>query len=75
MDLMPDDFKFIDVPSDGDCFYHSVLEYSTLLGRFNGVQELRQYLKNAVEYLYYKDYVLQFLFPIKEKMLHCGAQT
>ena len=25
-----DDFKFMDVPGDGDCFYHSVLEYSSI---------------------------------------------
>ena len=25
-----DDFKFIDVPGDGDCFYHSVLNYGSL---------------------------------------------
>ena len=25
-----DDFKLIDVPGDGDCFFHSVLEYDNI---------------------------------------------
>ena len=29
--------KFIDVPYDGDCFYHSVLEHNNLSEIFNGV--------------------------------------
>ena len=57
-----DYFKFIDVPGDGDCFYHSVLNYDSLHRRFNGVLELRQYMRNVVEYMYYNDHVLQYLF-------------
>ena len=62
-----DEFKFIDMPSDGDYFYHSVMNYGSLHGRFNDVQELKQYLKSSVEYLYYNDHVLQYLFSNKRK--------
>ena len=72
-----DDFKFIDVPGDGDCFYHSVLNYGSLQRRFNGVWELRQYLKNTVEYLYNNDNELQYLFSKERKdvTLWCSTIT
>ena len=45
-----DHFKFIDVPGDGDCFYHSVLKCFNVFRRFNSVQEIRNYLKDMVNY-------------------------
>ena len=62
-----DDFKFIDVPGDGDCFYHSVLKYGSIQDKFNGVQELRQYMRDIIAYLYYNDGVLRFLFSYERQ--------
>ena len=56
------DFKFIDVPGDGDCFYHSVLKYDNMQDKFNGVHELRQYMRDTISYLYCNDGVLRSLF-------------
>ena len=70
-----DYFKFIDVPGDGDCFYHSVLNYDSLHRRFNGVLELRQYMRNVVEYMYYNDHVLQYLFSKERTDLTLWCST
>jgi hypothetical protein len=35
-------FRFVDVPGDGDCFYHSVLRDYELEKRFDDVQSLRE---------------------------------
>ena len=37
MTFSGDSYKFIDVPGDGDCFYHSVLNDDMLRRRFNDV--------------------------------------
>ena len=70
-----DDYKFIDVPGDGDCFYHSVLNYDPLRRRFNGVWELRQYMRNAVEHLYYNDHALRYLFSKERKDVTLWCST
>ena len=69
--------KFIDVPGDGDCFYHSVLKYNNLSETFNGVHHLRHYLQDTVSQLYYNDPLLQRLF-FKERqdiLLWCSKIT
>ena len=69
--------KFIDVPGDGDCFYHSVLKYNNLSETFNGVHHLRHYLRDTVSQLYYNDPLLQRLF-FKERQdfsLWCSKIT
>ena len=38
-------FRFVDVPGDGDCFYHSVLRDYELGKRFDDVQSLREFLR------------------------------
>ena len=70
-----DYFQFIDVPGDEDYFYHSVLEYSSLRGRFNCVQELKQYCKMQLNIYTTTITCYKVYSPMKEKMLHCGAQT
>ena len=55
-------FNISDVPSDGDCFSHSILKYHTLSEKFNVVQYIRIYLKEMVNYLIANDLVLQHLF-------------
>ena len=57
-----DYFKFIDVPGDGDCFYHSVLKYHNLQEKFNCVQQLIIYLRDMVYYLFSNDPMIQNLF-------------
>ena len=57
-----DYFKFIDVAGDGDCFYHSILKYNTISEKFNCVQELRIYMRDTVNHLFFHDQVLQHLF-------------
>ena len=41
-------FKFVDVPPDGDCFYHSLLRCNTISDRFKDVADLRLFLKTSV---------------------------
>ena len=48
-----DYFKFIDVAGDGDCFHRSILKSNTILEKFNGVQELRIYLRDRVNHLFF----------------------
>ena len=62
MNVKGDYFLFIDVPGDGDCFYHSVLKHPHMTNKFNGVQHLRQYLRNSVIDLIASDEILQKLF-------------
>ena len=71
------DFKFTDVPGDGDCFYHSVLKYSSIQEKFNGVQDLRQYLRDVVAYWYPSDRLLQCLFSYERQdvTLWCSMIT
>ena len=57
-----DHFKCIDVPCDGDCFYHSVLKCISVSDRIHSVQELRFYLRDMVHYLIPNDLVLQRIF-------------
>ena len=42
------DFIFVDVPPDGNCFYHSLLRCSRMSCRFQTVSEIRYYLRASV---------------------------
>ena len=55
-------FSFVDVPGDGDCFYHSVLKHPHMTDRFHTVQALRLYLRNSVINSFQSDQFLQRLF-------------
>ena len=54
-------FQFIDVPGDGDCFFHSILKSEYLSG-FSSVHELRMYLGSRIEVNYTNDIFLQRIF-------------
>ena len=58
-------FKFVDVPGDGDCFFHSVLKNKSFAVRFTSVQQLRTYLSYTVHVLYNQDPFLQALFAFE----------
>ena len=40
-------FIFIEVPADGDCFDHSVLQSPSLSDRFQSIFHLRSYMKDC----------------------------
>lgn len=65
-------FKVIDVPGDGDCFYHSVLKVKDLYDRFRNDQTLRAYLTNSVLSSYDNDLFLQNCLHTKELRLMNG---
>ena len=54
-------FQFIDVPGDGDCFFHSILKSEYLSG-FSSVHELTMYLGSRIEVNYTNDIFLQRIF-------------
>ena len=58
-------FKFVDVPGDGDCFFHSVLKNKSFAFKFISVQQLRTYLSYTVHVLYNQDPFLQALFAFE----------
>ena len=70
-------FKFIDVPGDGDCFFHSVLKHSILSGKYDNVKEIRSYLKQVVEIRFETDIILQQIFikSSEDCKLWCGRIT
>ena len=55
-------FKFIDVPGDGDCFFHSVLKNDIISDEFKCVQDIRVYLHKIVLETVGSDYYLQSIF-------------
>ena len=55
-------FRFVDVPGDGDCFYHSVLRHYDLGRRFSDVKSLRQFLTGMVSLWFDNDQLLRSLF-------------
>ena len=55
-------FKFVDVPTDGDCFYHSLLRSPILNGKFQSVYHLRSFIQQSVMKSIGADSILQKLF-------------
>ena len=58
--------KFVYVPGDGDCFYHSILKNSILSQRFGSVQEMKVFVKDTVLVQYRNDLFLRKNISIKE---------
>lgn len=52
-------FKFIDVPGDRYCFYHSVLKNHNILNQFTCVQDIRYHLCKLVEQIINHDLNIQ----------------
>ena len=42
-------FKFIDIPEDGNCYYHTVLKNHNISNQFTCVQDIRNYLCKYIE--------------------------
>ena len=66
-------FRFHDVPGDGNCFYHSVLKCSNILRTYKSVEYLRSFSNSTVlctidkdvpKYFYYKGKKFQIDFTI-----------
>ena len=55
-------FQFIDVPGDGDCFFHSILKSTYLSGFSSSVHELRMYLASRTKMNDANDIILQRIF-------------
>ena len=55
-------FKFVDVPGDGDYFFHSLLKNNSFAAKFPNVQQLRLYLSYTVHLLYNQGSFLRRLF-------------
>ena len=70
-------FKFIDVPGDGDYFYHCVLKHINILHTFNGVKELRIFIRDMVNNFIHNNIMLQRIFTCKGKyyVLWCSRIT
>ena len=60
-------FRFVDVPGDGDCFYHSVLRDYELGKRFDDVQSLREFFTGMVSLWFENDPLLRSLFMFEGK--------
>ena len=60
-------FRLIDVPGDGDCFYHSVLTNTSLAECFKNANLLRLYITSIVLLRFENDRVLRSLFSFEGK--------
>ena len=60
-------FKFIDVPGDGDCYFHCCLKQPYVSDKFDSVREIRSSLQLNVQHLYNSDPILKRLFEFEKK--------
>ena len=66
-------FKFIDVPGDGDCYFHCCLKNPYVSDKFDSVREIRSSLQLNVQHLYNSDPILKRLFEFEKKIIKYGA--
>ena len=62
-------FEFVDVPSDGNCYYHCILKQPFLSEQFDTTDDIRSYLSQSVQSTYNNDSLLRKIF-YKEKVNH-----
>ena len=55
-------FRFVDVPGDGNCFFHTVLKVEELKHKFNDVSGLRKFIRDKATCLMSHDVLLMRLF-------------
>ena len=55
-------FKFVDVPGDGNCYFHCILKLPFLLEQFDSTNDIRSYLSQTVQLTYNNDPLLRKIF-------------
>ena len=63
-------FKLVDVPGDGDCFFHSVFKNNIVSAQFSSIQDLRCHLCNMVLILFI--YYTMIIYTKNRCLLTCG---
>ena len=61
-------FKFIDVPGDGDCYFHCCSKHPYVYDKFDSVREIRSSLQLNVQHLYNSDPILKRLFEFEKRL-------
>ena len=68
-------FRFVDVPGDGNRFYHCILKDRDISSRFHNVEPVRRYLRAMVPLRYKKDEALQIVPVSAGNIINCCARV